>query len=100
MGTVKAKGNRIVGTVRQMQDGAAYDLKVPMRITTADGVEEHVVECASKESIFVLTAKAAPQRIELDPDHHIFRRVPRANVAPCMQGPNAGRIRVPSSTRC
>ena len=86
LGTIKASGNRITGTIRQTQPGSAYELKVPLRITTANGVEEHVVVSASKESLFVVTTASKPARIELDPDHHIFRRVPRENVAPCMQG--------------
>ena len=86
LGTIKASGNRITGTIRQTQPGSAYELNVPLRITTANGVEEHVVVSASKESLFVVTTASKPARIELDPDHHIFRRVPRQNVAPCMQG--------------
>jgi len=84
VGTLSVQGTRLVGTVRQTQDGPAYALNVPVRITTADGVEEHTVAASSKESPFVLDLAAAPKKIELDPDHHVFRISAPKDVAPCL----------------
>ncbi|MEE8107302.1 MAG: M28 family peptidase [Planctomycetota bacterium] len=84
VGTLSVSGNRLVGTIRQTQDGPAYSLDVPVRITTADGVEDHIVAASSKESPFVLDLKAAPKKIELDPDHHVFRITAPQHVAPCL----------------
>jgi len=86
LGVLKVAGNRITGTIRQAQDGPAYPLLIPVRVTTADGVEEFGIRSSSKESPFRITVKSAPTRVELDPDHHVFRRVPRDAVAPSLQG--------------
>jgi len=94
VGALHVEGARITGTVRQAQDGPAYPLAIPVRVTTADGVEEHVVRSASKETAFLLETKAAPRRVELDPDHHVFRRVPRAHVAPCLEAVRTAGRRV------
>jgi hypothetical protein len=84
IGTLKAIDNVVAGTIRQTQPGAAYPLRIPVRVTTKAGREEHVVLSASKETAFSLTTKARPRRVEIDPDHHIFRKIPRDRVAPCL----------------
>ncbi len=84
-GSLRVQGNRITGTLLQAQAGPPYPLPIPLRITTSAGTEEHVVFSNSKETAFTLEAKAAPTLLEIDPEHHIFRRVPRERCAPCLQ---------------
>jgi len=84
-GEVRVEGTRVAGTILQNQSGAAYDLDVPLRIETRDGVEEQVVHLAAKEVAFALELKSKPVLVELDPGHDVFRIIPRERVAPCME---------------
>ncbi|MHC4341206.1 MAG: M28 family peptidase [Planctomycetota bacterium] len=83
-GAIKVSGNRIVGTIVQSQAGPAYPIRVPVRVRTPAGVEEHLVRCGSKESVFIIETKAEPRRLELDPDFHLFRIIPRDRAAPSL----------------
>ena len=84
-GSLRVQGNTITGTILQTQDGPAFPLRVPVRIEGRDGVEERIVEVASKETAFRLELRQEPVRLLLDPDHHLFRRVARDEVAPCLE---------------
>ncbi|MHC4934118.1 MAG: M1 aminopeptidase family protein, partial [Planctomycetota bacterium] len=83
-GTIKVSGDRIVGTIVQSHEGPAYPLRVPIRVRTAAGTEELSVRSASKESAFMIETKAEPRRLEIDPEFHLFRIIPRERAAPCL----------------
>ncbi|NJN14287.1 MAG: M1 family metallopeptidase, partial [Planctomycetes bacterium] len=53
-GEVKYDGGRVAGTVRQTQEGEAYELRVRVRLHTSEGSSDHFVRSASKESVFSL----------------------------------------------
>jgi hypothetical protein len=93
-GTIKVSGNRIVGTIVQSQEGGAYPLRVPVRVHTAAGAEEHLVRCGSKESVFIIETKTEPRRLEIDPDFHLFRIIPRERAAPCLDATLTAQRRV------
>ncbi|MHC4548978.1 MAG: M28 family peptidase [Planctomycetota bacterium] len=84
LGILKVQGNRVTGTIRQTQAGPAYPLRVPVRVSTGAGVESHIVASASKETAFSIETQSPPRKLALDPDHHLFRRIPRDRVAPCL----------------
>jgi len=84
-GAISIDGTEVTGTILQTQDGPAYALSVPIVAESASGREERVVRIASKESVFSFSLNAKPTRLLLDPDHHVFRKVDRAEVAPCME---------------
>lgn len=86
IGELRYDGTRIEGTIRQDQEGPAYELRIPVRVETAAGDEEQVVASASRETAFRIDVKAAPTRILLDPGYDLFRRIPRRQVAPCLDG--------------
>jgi len=83
-GIVRVEGTTLWGTILQAHGGPPYPLEVPVRVTTASGVEEHLVASASRETPFRIVAKAEPRLLEIDPDHHVFRRVPRERAPPCL----------------
>lgn len=83
-GALRVEGSTVWGTVVQAHGGPPYPLEVPVRVTTAAGVEEHVVACASRETPFRIVAKSEPRLVEIDPDHHVFRRIPRERAPPCL----------------
>ncbi|MHC4957359.1 MAG: M28 family peptidase [Planctomycetota bacterium] len=93
-GSVRVDGNRVAGTIRQTQEGGAYPLEIPVVVTTAAGTEEHYVKTASKESAFVFEASAPPTRLAIDPEHKVFRRIPRERVAPCLEAVNTAPKKV------
>jgi len=84
-GTVHVDGTKVTGTILQTQEGPAFPIKVPIVAETAGGREERVVSVASKETVFSFTLESKPTRLLIDPDHHVFRKVDRAEVAPCME---------------
>jgi hypothetical protein len=83
-GPLKAHGNRVTGTIVQKQEGAPCRLRVPLRVTTESGVEEHAVLVAARETAFSVETEAAPRRLELDPEHHVFRLTPRDELSPAL----------------
>ena len=94
IGVIRVAGRKIVGTILQTQKGPAYDLEIPVRVTTADGVEDHVVSCGSKEAPFSIEAGAEPKTLALDPDHHVFRKIRRERIAPCLEAVTTATRRV------
>jgi len=81
-GSLQVEGNVVSGTVLQVQEGAAFPIRVPV---VSDSGEERIIPSASKETAFRVEFSAAPSQLALDPDHHVFRRVARNEVAPCLE---------------
>ena len=73
----------MTGTLLQAHEGRAYPLRVPIRVVTETGEEEHWIWSASKESPFRFETKAPPKKVAVDPDHEVFRKIPTNRVAPC-----------------
>ncbi|MFQ5844426.1 MAG: M28 family metallopeptidase, partial [Planctomycetota bacterium] len=94
LGPVALYRGRLWGTIRQTQEGAAYPLAVAVQVTTAEGAETHLVRCRSPEAPFVLEPGARPRALELDPDYHLFRALPRRRVGPCLEGVRTAPRRV------
>ncbi len=84
-GVVKVEGAIVTGTIIQAQDGPAYPLRIPIQIRAADGRETRIVLSASKETAFRFAAKGQPSSLHIDPDHTLFRVLPRDQVAPCLE---------------
>lgn len=84
-GEVRFDGATVEGTIRQTQEGPPYPLAVPIRVTTAAGTEEFTVRSAARECAFRVRASADALRFEIDPEHELFRLVPRREVAPCLE---------------
>lgn len=79
-GAIRVQGNRITGTIV----GATFRFDVPIRVTTEAGTEEHAVACAAHESAFSFETRAAPRRLELDPDWNVFRHTGSMNLSPAL----------------
>lgn len=84
-GDVRFDGALVEGTLLQGQEGPPFPLRVPVVVTTAAGDERFVVGCSAKETAFRLRCSAEARLLRVDPDHEIFRIVPRAEVAPCLE---------------
>ena len=62
---------RVTGTIRQSQP--FYDLRVPLRLTTARGDRDETIRSNGGETSFALLSPEEPSRLTLDPDVDLFR---------------------------
>lgn len=58
-----------------VQEGEPYDLEVPVLITTTDPEVRKNVKVIKDSEEFEVRLAAKPFRLEVDPDHHLFRRL-------------------------
>ncbi len=77
LGEVEFKDDEVKVTIEQL--APAYDLAVPVVITTATGSEEHIVQLSSEEDEFTIKGKGIGQ-VAIDPDYHLFRRLHRQEI--------------------
>lgn len=65
-----------------LQEGESYNLNIPILFTTEEGKiwKDHRVEGASTEFRIFLPSK--PRRMDIDPDHHIFRKLFPEEIPP------------------
>jgi len=90
-GSLDVAGAVVRGTIVQAQEGPAFPIRVPI---VSDTGEEAIVESASKETAFRVVFGTEPKRLALDPFHHVFRRVARDEVAPCLEAVMTAEKRV------
>ena len=64
----------------QTQSGDAFELTVPLLVQTAAGVETFVVPMSGKTAKVESILSARPQRILVDPEFDIFRRLDRSET--------------------
>ncbi len=74
-------GGRLV-TGRLRQDSPAYDLEVPLRLTTASGSMDFTVTLDSSETDFSVKTDALPVELAVDPDAQVFRRLYDEEIPP------------------
>lgn len=76
------KGNRwrVSGTL--LQEGTTYDLRVPLRLETANGRVETILAVAGRETRFDLESSERPQQLAVDPEIDLFRRLDPAEIPP------------------
>ena len=68
----------------QIQDGAAYDLSIPVVVYSADKVEREVVTMTSKTQSFSFVLDCDPLRIEVDPQFNLMRRLDYREIPPSL----------------
>ncbi len=69
-------------TVAISQDEPAFDLDVPIRVTHASGSTDMEVTLNAPSDEFAIPVEFIPRTVEVDPDYHIFRRVPANDIIP------------------
>ena len=70
-----SKDNQHSLSLTLRQNGSPYRLKVPVIIETAMGEIRHVVGFNAAKETFSFVLDNAPQRVRVDPDFDIFRRL-------------------------
>ena len=96
---VRPEGQDFVLTARieQVQEGAAYMLRVPVAIRL-EGREEAwqtVVELEGKQQTLDLKLPARPLQLTVDPEFDVFRRLDRNEIPPAIsQAMGAGQVTI------
>jgi aminopeptidase N len=69
-------------TIRQVQANAPpFTMPIDVRITTSEGVEDHVVWNDRQEQTFPIRSRAKPLNVSIDPDGWILKRIARTENA-------------------
>ena len=76
----KEKGFLVSFTL--IQDGEPYELNVPVEVTTINSKVRMNVELKKESEEFEMFLEAKPFRLEIDPDHHLFRRLHPEEIPP------------------
>jgi hypothetical protein len=69
-----------------IQQGPYYDLEVPLRLKTGGGNIETKVSSSGRKAFFTLRSDAPPERLVVDPDVDLFRRLDPSEVPPTVNG--------------
>jgi hypothetical protein len=67
------------------QDAPAYDLSVPIVVSTAAGQARHSVRLDTSAGRFVIDSRDRPLAVAVDPHFDLFRRLARAEMAPILR---------------
>ncbi|MEA3413130.1 MAG: M1 family aminopeptidase [Pseudomonadota bacterium] len=73
-------------TLNQVQQGPAYDLRVPVSVTLENRVlaRESVVDMRKKSQRVEISFPARPLRVDVDPDFDLFRRLDQRELPPTL----------------
>lgn len=69
-------------TVGLSQGEPAFDLDVPVRVTHADGMVDVELPLNTDHEEITIPIDVLPLSVEVDPDYHIFRKVPADEIVP------------------
>jgi len=75
-------GYTVSGTLLQVQDGPAYQLRVPVSVTTADGLVQSTLDLNRKKLSFSITTSSEPRLLQVDPQFDLFRLLDPRETAP------------------
>jgi len=75
-------------TLAQTQDGAPYDLEVPVVVSlpSAQQAVKRTVHLAARRQQFTLELDEAPARVDIDPEYDVFRRLDPTELPPALSG--------------
>jgi hypothetical protein len=72
-------------TVRIRQDEPAYRLEVPVMVETGAGKVRHLVALTGLEVVETFKFDAEPQKVAIDPDYRLFRRLAPGEAPPILR---------------
>lgn len=71
---------RVRGAI--LQTGIPYDLKLPIRVTTASGDHDATIHANAARVSFQMDVPNRPEGLTVDPDSHVFRKLFPEEVPP------------------
>ncbi len=75
-------GYLVTGMLAQRQEGDAYQISVPVYVSTEAGLETFQVNVAGKSDAFRLETEGKPVLLEIDPEFDMFRLLDPRETAP------------------
>lgn len=69
-----------------IQEGEPYEIDVPVLVTTIDSEESRSVNLSKSAEAFSMVFASKPFRLEIDPDHHLFRKLHLQEIPPSLAG--------------
>lgn len=73
------------------QTGEPYEIDVPVRILHEGGASEEVITLSTERDELTLPLTVAPTAVEIDPDYHVFRRIPPDEIFPTTAATRSGK---------
>ncbi len=80
--TVNEAGNKRATFKLSETSGGKYKLQVPVRFSGKDTKFDTTITLSNNEQIYQLTVPATADKIEIDPDFHLFRKLYPEEVEP------------------
>ena len=74
----------LVIILHQKQDGAAFDLDIPLVVVTEKGSFEYTQRMTKKEQEFSISIASEPVKVLLDPNFDLFRALDAQEVPPAL----------------
>jgi len=65
-----------------VQEEPAFELDIPLRVRLLSGSQDVVAPIDQAGQVVTVAVRGVPQSVELDPDYHLFRKVPLAEIVP------------------
>jgi hypothetical protein len=83
-----AGGPTVELTLAQVQDGPAYRVDVPVVVTLAPDrrAVRRTVRLEERRQRFTLALDGPPERVDVDPEYDVFRRLDPAELPPALSG--------------
>ena len=67
-----------------LQDGEPWRLDVPVVVRHSGGESEQIVAVAGPKTTVTFEIPNPPRSVAIDPDFHVFRKVPLDEIQPCL----------------
>lgn len=73
-------------TLQQLQQGSSYELDIPVKVTLSgqEVPEEAVLPMTSKRQHFSMMLNSRPERLDIDPEFDLFRKLSAAETPPAL----------------
>jgi len=71
-------------TLKQIQEGEKYDLRIPVAVSFQDSVRVSNVEMTKKEQAFDLVFTDLPLLVRVDPGYNVFRKLHYGEIPPSL----------------
>ena len=81
-------------TAEVLQDGEPWKVKVPVRVEWAEGFDQKWVDLDGSRAEVKFMLTRPPAKVSVDPEFHVFRLVPIAEIQPCLNLTLEGKDKV------
>ncbi len=90
----RAKGRTVTFTLRQVQNGKAYALRIPIILQSTAGERRILIAMNKKTQTFSVSTDATARGLRIDPDFDVFRRLDPVETPPILRDVTLNRTTV------